>query len=202
MLRSTFCALALIACNAVSAAPMLDQEVGLPPYGSSVIASFGSVGAISYAQSFRQSAGNIAGAGIELLATSEPVDVTISLYDALPHDGGAALASSVATGSVGWLEVFWSAHPTTPDTTYFLVIAPARAASMFWGNANGVYASGQAYDGSGNYVPLTGVDFVFRTYADIPAPIEIPEPASLLLVAMGLGLIAARSRRNVQPAAR
>jgi hypothetical protein len=152
------------------------------------------------AQSFKQAADNVSGAGIFLHTGSGGGGdiLTISLWDALPNAGGTQLASgSTALGAVGvWADVFWSPVAVTPETTYFLVFDTEGGSYAIAGDTRNRYTRGMTHANAG-FVPFSDFDYTFRSYADGVA--AVPEPASWALMIAGFGLVggAARRRREI-----
>jgi len=124
------------------------------------------------AQSFMQSYDNIAGAGILLQAgIGSTDDVTIQLWDALPNAGGTMLTEATVTGTAGsWVDVFWTAFPVTPMTTYYLVFVGNTTLGIA-GDLNNPYPYGNVFANPG-FNPFAGFDYAFRTYYDTEVPIE------------------------------
>lgn len=166
------------------------------------------------AQSFQQDHGNIVGAGILLTGNANSSDtVTISLYDMLPTDGGALLASASGVGSGGgWFDVFWPQVNITPLQTYYLVFSSRDSQNNGLGIASmdtvfDFYQAGNAFTtdqfipwdfvGSGSDI---GYDFAFRTYYEDgtrPPTHNTPDGGSTLAI-LGLSLAllgAVRSKR-------
>ncbi len=139
------------------------------PSGTTYMAHFNQT---DLAQSFMQSYDNIAGAGILLQTGIGTTDnVTIQLWDALPNAGGTMLTEAAATGTAGsWVDVYWSAVPITPMTTYYLVFVGNTTLGIA-GDLNDPYPNGNVFANPG-YTPFTGFDYAFRTYYDTEVPIE------------------------------
>ncbi len=121
---------------------------------------------LDLAQSFMQSHGNISGAGIFLKPSAgETGNVNITLWDALPNEGGLVLATGSATGTAGeWVDVFWSAVETTAMTTYYLVFTGDEWLGVM-GDTSDPYPFGQVYANEG-YGSFPDFDYTFRTYYD------------------------------------
>ncbi|MEN8208928.1 MAG: hypothetical protein ABFR50_06730 [Candidatus Fermentibacteria bacterium] len=124
------------------------------------------------AQSFMQTNGNIAGAGILLrtgIGTSD--NVTIQLWDALPNAGGTMLTEATVTGTAGqWVDVYWTAVEITPATTYYLVFTGNTTLGIA-GDISNPYPDGHVFANPG-YSPYPDFDYAFRTYYDTEVPIE------------------------------
>jgi hypothetical protein len=166
------------------------------------------------AQSFQQTADNVAGAGIYLSANGlGPVDISISLWDALPNQGGAELATGRDTtfSNSHWFDVSWTPVEVTANHTYYLVFTEAYPTNYgIAGDFTNPYGGGIAYAGDG-FVSHSGVDYAFRTYADPsyvppkaaePGPSgAAPEPAYWALTILGFGIAGATLRRRRSMAA-
>lgn len=149
------------------------------------------------AQSFQQNAGNIAGAGIFLQSGVGSSDnVTISLFDKLPNNGGTLLASGTALGTQGnWIDVFWGPVAIAADTTYFLVFTSGTNTLGIAGDVTNTYKRGQTYANTG-FGPFPSYDYTFRTYADDAFGGTVSEPGALALFGLGLmGVTFARRRQ-------
>lgn len=137
--------------------------------------------AITGAQSFQQSHGNIVGAGIFLKGRPDASDIiTLSIYDKLPTEGGSLIVSGSDTGHGGsWLDVYWPEVAITQGATYFLVFSSNDPKNNGLGvgameqSLNDFYPTGNAfatvdfiafdYVGEGTDI---GYDIGFRTYYD------------------------------------
>ena len=139
------------------------------PSGPTYMAAFAQT---DLAQSFMQTNGNIAGAGILLqTGVGSSDNVTIQLWDALPNAGGTMLTEASATGTAGqWVDVFWTAEAITPATTYYLVFVGNTTLGIA-GDLNNPYPNGNVFANSG-YQPFNAFDYAFRTYYDTEVPIE------------------------------
>lgn len=118
------------------------------------------------AQSFQHQTGdNICGAGIFLQPNIGGTDnVRISLWDALPNQGGNMLAEASAQGTQGqWVDVFWSAVNINLNTTYYLVFDGNTTLGIS-GDVNNPYPHGQVYANPG-FGSFPNFDYTFRTYS-------------------------------------
>jgi len=151
----------LIAAGAAAAAPAqqcLDQNA---PTNNACMAGFGSV---DLAQSFKQAAPNINGAGIFMHAgVGAPETLTISLWDRLPNAGGALLASGSGTAVPGaWFNVSWNCVTIAPGATYYLLFS-TTASMCYDGDVNNGYPHGNLFANPG-FVSFPTFDYTFRTY--------------------------------------
>ena len=153
------------------------------------------------AQAFQQSAGDISGAGIFLSANGlGPVEVTISLWDALPNQNGTQLATARDTtyANSHWMDVFWDPVAISANHTYYLVFKATNLNYGIAGSVSNPYSRGAAYANAG-FSNLPVYDFTFRTYADdsfVPPVQGVPEPAAWALMIAGFGLSGAALRRR------
>jgi len=146
------------------------------------------------AQSFKQSVGNIVGAGVFLDFSfgSGAETLTIELWDNLPNVGGAmqlAAGSTAINGNNVWADVFWAQTNITAGQTYFLRFLSSNTLSFNYvisGDLNNGYADGQVYGGFG-YGSFPRFDYTFRTYENGLA--VVPEPATYALMVSGLAMI-------------
>ena len=143
------------------AVPVIDQN---QPSHQANIAVFNQS---DLAQSFRQSANNIAGAGIFLLVNngSGSADITIALWSNLPNLGGVLLASGTANTTTNnhWLDVFWTPLGVAPSTTQYLVFTSSNSGYAIGGDVENPYSRGQVYANSG-FQSYPNNDYTFRTY--------------------------------------
>nr|WP_295671310.1 PEPxxWA-CTERM sorting domain-containing protein [Sphingomonas sp.] len=176
-----------------NAAVAIDQQQTITTVSMAVFSQTG------LAQSFRQSASNITGAGVYLTASagSGPGSLTIALYTNLPNVSGATLlASGSANYSANnqWIDVSFTPTSIVSNQTYYLVFTGTSGYGIA-GSVNNPYAFGQTYANPG-YGSFPAFDYAFRTYADT-AVAAVPEPATWSLMVLGFGMIgaAARSRK-------
>jgi PEP-CTERM motif len=139
------------------------------------------------AQSFQQTANNIAGAGVYLATGygSGSSDITISLWSNLPSSSGILISSGTATATTGgqWLDVFWTPVAVTPGTTEYLVFSSPNA-NDYANVASDLnpYANGATYYNGSNQSPY---DLAFRTYSDTTFSGAVPEPSTWAMMILG-----------------
>lgn len=187
----------LLACGVALGAPMamaqntIDQN---QPEKSNKMAGLYQTG---LAQSFQTNAATITGAGVEIWQTEESGPITITLWDALPTQGGVKLAEGEARG-IGtlWVDTFWTPVKAEAGKTYYLTFTSDIPYFIIGGSGND-YKNGMAY--ANDYTAFAQYDYTFRTYAG-PAPAEtvptpVPEPASAAMMLAGLSALALRWRK-------
>ncbi len=156
--------LGILVCASIGAADVIDVS-SLSEQDCLV-----TLGTADIAQSFLPQSTSITGASVKLRAgvgDSQPGDVTISLWTALPNDGGVMLQSATATGvrAGEFAEVYWTpVGNVANDELRYLVISGSNPSLCLAGATSDAYANGQAYAGDG-YVALPSSDFVFETFA-------------------------------------
>lgn len=154
----------LLACSApllladAASAQCLDQNA------PTINACMAGGGQVDLAQSFKQGAGEINGAGVFLYAgIGTPEVLSIELWSALPNAGGTLLASGSGLATPGtWFDVSWPCISITPHATYYLVLGNP-ASICYAGDTNNGYPFGSVYanPGFGNF---PNYDYTFRTY--------------------------------------
>ncbi len=108
-----------------------------------------------------------AGAGVEFQGLSTGLDVTLSLWDALPNAGGTMLASGTSqTDGVNlFTDVFWDpVVNVTPGDTYYIVIDGDLSLPCVSGNTADPYPGGNVFANAG-FTPFPTFDYTFRTYS-------------------------------------
>ena len=158
------------------------------------------------AQSFQQTANNIAGAGIYLAPGRGlgSADITIALWSNLPPSGGTLITSATVTITTDgqWLDVFWSPVSVVPNTTEYLVITATGLTFnyMLGGSLSNPYPDGMLYGGlpgGANAVPSS--DIAFRTYSDTTFSGAVPEPSTWAMMILGFAGIGCMAyRRNAK----
>lgn len=172
------CLLYLAGFNPILGQAQLIDQVHNKP--DTAIAAFSAGG---LAQSFKQRAASVAGAGAYVFGSDGfAATVEIALWDGLPNAAGRQLASaSAATQADGWVDVFWAPVQVVSGNTYYLVFSGGRGRVLAGDESNG-YPDGQVF--ANNYDAFPSLDFAFRTYAA-----AVPEPATWLLSLLGLATI-------------
>jgi hypothetical protein len=140
--------------------PTIDQN---QPDASVFMAAFAQT---DLAQSFQTQQGVLptVGAGIFLQPGVGSTDnVRISLWTALPNQGGTMLRQAQAQGTQGqWVDVFWEPILLTPNTTYFLVFDGNVSLGIAGSIAN-PYPHGMVFANPG-FTPFPNFDYTFRTW--------------------------------------
>ena len=122
------------------------------------------------AQSFQQTASNIAGAGIHLYTTGSSGTVTLEIWDALPNAGGNMIVSGSAPGTPGnWVDIYWTPTPITSGVTYYMVMTCTDPAMGIYGDVNDPYPFGMVFANPG-YGAFPTFDYTFRTYSGNVGP--------------------------------
>lgn len=191
-LLSRSIAASLVLIPTVLSAQIIDQNAST---NNSYMAGFNQA---DLAQSFKQSANNISGAGIYLMSGigSGASVLTINLWNLLPNQVGATM---LATGNVAfsandaWADVFWSPVGIVSGQTYFLEFLSSNSSYGIAGDTDNGYADGQTYANEG-FGSFPGFDYTFRTYSGDVS--EVPEPATVALMLSGLVCLYGASRRR------
>lgn len=181
MLKSVI--LNLLLCFSASSHALLVQD-----QSSQVHTSF-SLNVNGAGQSFTPTSNNVAGASIYIAPfNSSNSQISISLYDKMPSDGGRILATGDMPGvSDSWLDIFWNPVAVVVNKTYYLVFDATEALAIN-GDPNNGYVHGQAMVPT-NAQAFESFDFAFKTFSDTDFAVTgntVPEPASLALLLVGL----------------
>ena len=157
-------------------------------------------------QTFKPTANTSVGAGfgIKNLGAAYSGTMTIQLWTGVPATSTllatGSTAFTIASGATSMVDVFWTAVSVTPGTQYFLAESGAPFGNVFSTQAGDLYAGGTGYYNpsasvTGSYSAVAG-DRTFEEYSATPSAVTTPEPASATLIASGLVLVAARTRRR------
>jgi hypothetical protein len=187
-MRTTFALLSsffMLLLVSAASADVIDQDA---PTNNVFMAEFVQT---DLAQSFQQASSIISGAGIFLEPdVGVPSNVTISLFDNLPNNGGNLLATASAIGTPGsYVDVFWNPVSITPDTTYYLVFDGNTSLGIS-GDTSDQYSRGQVYANAG-FQSFPGFDYTFRTWTT-----SIPEPGTGILLFGSVVSMVLRRRRK------
>ena len=185
-IRMGLCAIAFSAASSVGAVPIVDQSQ--TSNSLSLAAPTGS------AQSFVQSNGNIAGAGVYVYYQSVPGELTIELWTTAPVPGGDGAVRTRRSETIsgnGYVDVLWAPFDSAAEETYYLVFRSADNL-VLGGGSNTPYTLGEAYL---DFKPQGGgFDFAFRTYFDDGVR-PVPEPGTFVLLGMAMaGVLFTRHR--------
>lgn len=130
--------------------------------GTECISAFPNKG---IAQSFTATVSGSAGASIKFIAPSNSFNVTLSLWDSLPSNGGAMLASKT-TQTVGhnWVTVYWDQIVNIDSgKIYFLTINGDPGLPCISGSTEDIYHGGNAFSNTG-YEPFPDFDYNFKIF--------------------------------------
>ena len=129
-------------------------------------------------------------------------DIRLSLHAAGSNAPGAELLSlgqiSSADIAVGTLAAYsfspLGAFSLAANTTYWIEIDAVGANGVLWSWSDDLLATGVA--GQANYSAALGFNANSADFGPYQMAVEIPEPDSLLLMALGLGLVGITARRR------
>lgn len=148
------------------------------------------------AQTFKQSANNIAGAGFLFQYLRGHVE--FSLWNGLPTQGGQLLISQSFENSQGatmfWLDFMWDPIEIDPSATYVLQLDYRYGDAAPMADGPNPYLDGQVYV-SPEYAPFVNSDLAFRTYAEVTTA-AIPEPSTWAMMIGGFALAGSAMRRR------
>lgn len=162
--RFSLAAVAALALTAFSS-PLAAQTIDQQQTGSSVCMS--GLWNLDLAQSFTAQGLNSVGGGFRMHDSGGSTEnVTISLWDDLPPQGGTMLASGSALATRGqWVDVFWNPVDITPGNEYFLIIEGTSLSLCVGGEASDQYPGGHVYTNAG-FQPFPAFDFAFRAFSN------------------------------------
>lgn len=197
-LRSAFIGLAaLVSCATSAQATIIVAEDNFV-YNGNINRFAGN----ELVQSFRQASGNIAGVRARFenqgSTATAPLSLTVSLYDALPGNGGNLLTSGTVSGIIPAanefeIDFFWAAIAITPETELFLLFESSDGDYGPMGiNAGNNYTRGDYYLNGNNSGKAP--DLAFLTYTDTNFS-AVPAPGMIAIFAIGLAGMAAMRRR-------